>query len=107
MAVLKRDEFFNRLSARIGEDTSDEAMKDMEDFTDTYNALSSKAEGEAADWKRKYEENNENWKKKYKARFFSSGGNVSFPSYDEEEEMSEEDKELARATSIHTKDLFK
>lgn len=106
MSVLKREDFFDRLSKRIGEDTSDEAMKDMEDFTDTYNSLSSKAEGEAADWKRKYEENNEMWKKRYKARFFSSGGNVSFPQDDEYDEP-EEDKELARATSIHLNDLFK
>lgn len=105
MAILNKTEFFDRLSKRIGEDTSDEAMKDMEDFTDTYNALSTKAEGGADEWKRKYEENNENWKKRYKARFFSSGGNVNFP--EPEFEDDEEDKELARATSIHLNDLFK
>lgn len=104
MAILNKTEFFDRLSKRLGEDTSDEAMQDMEDFTDTYNALSSKAEGEAAEWKRKYEENNETWKKRYKARFFSSGGNVSYPEADNEE--SKEDKELERATSIHLNDLF-
>lgn len=104
MAVLNKTDFFDRLSKRLGEDTSDEAMKDMEDFTDTYNALSSKAEGDSAYWKNKYEENNESWKKRYKARFFSSGGNVSFP---ESEDDEPEDTELARATSIHLNDLFK
>lgn len=107
MAILKKEEFFERLSKRIGDDTSDEGLKDMEDFTDTYNALSTKAEGDAAEWKRKYEENDATWKKRYKARFFSSGGNVSFPTDEELDDESEEDKELKRATSVHIKDLFK
>lgn len=106
MAVLNKTDFFERLSKRIGEDTSDEAMKDMEDFTDTYNALSSKAEGDAAEWKRKYEENDANWKKRYKSRFFSSGGNVNYPE-PEDDGDDPDDKELARATSIHLSDLFK
>lgn len=105
MAVLNKTDFFDRLSKRIGEDTSDEALKDMEDFTDTYNSLSSKAEGEAAEWKRKYEESEATWKKRYKARFFSSGGNVSYPEPDEEDD-GEDEKELKRATSIHLNDLF-
>ena len=107
MAILKKEEFFERLSKRIGDDTSDEGLKDMEDFTDTYNALSTKAEGDAAEWKRKYEENDATWKKRYKARFFSSGGNVSFPTDEDTDEESEDDKELKRATSVHINDLFK
>lgn len=105
MAILKKEDYFDRLSKILGDDTSEEALKDMEDFTDTYNALSTKAEGDAAEWKRKYEENDATWKKRYKARFFSSGGNVSFP--EEEDDESTEDKELKRATSIHLDDLFK
>lgn len=108
MAVLKKEEFFERLSKRIGEDTSDEGLKDMEDFTDTYNALSSKAEGDAAEWRRKFEDNDAMWKKRYKARFFSSGGNVSFPTDDEMgDEESEDEKAIKRATSVHINDLFK
>lgn len=107
MAILKKEDFFERLSKRIGDDTSDEGLKDMEDFTDTYNALSTKAEGDAAEWKRKYEENDAMWKKRYKARFFSSGGNVNFPTDDNPDDESEDDKELKRATSVHINDLFK
>ena len=106
MAILKKEEFFERLSKRIGEDTSDEGLKDMEDFTDTYNALSSKAEGDAAEWKRKYEDNDAMWKKRYKARFFSSGGGT-YTGDDDIDEESAEDKELKRATSVHIDDLFK
>lgn len=106
MAVLKKEDFFDRLSKRIGEDTSDEAMHDMEDFTDTYNALASKAEGDAAEWKRKYEESERTWKKRYTSRFFSSGGNVPFGNDEPEYEESKEEKELQRATSIHINDLF-
>lgn len=106
MAVLNKTDFFDRLSHILGEDTSDEALKNMEDFTDTYNALSSKAEGDAAEWKRKYEENDATWKKRYKARFFSSGGNVNYPEPDEDDD-DDDNTELKRATSIHLNDLFK
>ena len=71
MAVLKKEDFFNLIKARIGEDTSDESIKFMEDVTDTYNNLESQASGEN-EWKRKYEENDKKWRETYINRFYSS-----------------------------------
>ena len=46
MAILKREEFITKINQLIGDDTSDESIKALEDFTDTYNDLEKKAEGD-------------------------------------------------------------
>ena len=65
MAVRSYDDLLDMIKNRIGEDTSDESITLIEDFTDTYNSLT---DGE--NWKTKYEENDAMWRKKYKERFF-------------------------------------
>ena len=67
MAVVTRDELMERIRSRIGEDTSDEALVLIEDFTDTFTNLETRT-GE--DWKSKYDELDKTWREKYKARFF-------------------------------------
>lgn len=67
MAVLDRDEYLKRLSSIIVGDT-DEDLKNIEDFTDTFDDLLGKADTE--NWKQKYEDNDADWRKKYKDRFF-------------------------------------
>lgn len=105
MAILKREEFITKINQLIGDDTSDESIKALEDFTDTYNDLEKKAEGDGVDWKKKYEDNDRAWKKKYTNRFLSGNG-YSNPDYEDEEE-TEEDKARMRAESIKIDDLFK
>jgi hypothetical protein len=67
MSILNREEFFNRIQERLGDDTSDEAITFIEDVTDTYNDFESKV---SEDWKTKYSELDEAWKKRYRDRFF-------------------------------------
>lgn len=71
MAVLGKDDFFKRIRDHIGDDTSDESIAFIEDVTDTYNALEQSSKDET-DWKSKYEELDENWKKRYRDRFFNN-----------------------------------
>ena len=99
MAILNRDEFFNRLHGRLGDDTSDESISFLEDMTDTYNSLENRANGDGEDWKRKYEELDESWKKRYRHRFFN-GGDRNIP--DDREETEERGSE-----DIQINDLFK
>ena len=93
MAILDREEFFARLNERLGNDTSDESIKFLEDMTDTYNDLETRANSDAADWERKYHELDETWKKRYRHRFFS-GGSKFVP----EKETEEEDYEPEEVT---------
>ena len=53
--------------------TSDESIAFIEDVTDTYNALEQSSKDET-DWKSKYEELDESWKKRYRDRFFDGNG---------------------------------
>lgn len=96
MAVKSREELMAQISARIGSDTSDEAISFMEDVTDTLNDLEQKATGDGTDWKAKYESNDKEWREKYIARF--SGASED----DEPETGADEERK-----SYSFDDLFK
>ena len=73
MAVLGKDEFMTRLQERIGEDTSDDALKFIEDAADTFNDLETRSTGNNDEqWEQKYKDLDESWRKRYKERFFST-----------------------------------
>lgn len=97
MSILKRDEYFNALHARLGEDTSEESIAFLEDMTDTYNDLENRANGDGEDWKQKYYDLDESWKKRYRHRFFTGGGG----------KMPEDEPEEKAAEEITIDELFK
>ena len=70
--VKTKDEILEAIKAKIGEDTSDEAIALLEDVTDTLNDYDNKANTDT-DWKAKYEENDKEWRKRYTDRFFNKG----------------------------------
>ena len=104
MAVLKKDEFFAAIKARIGDDSSDETIKFLEDMTDTYNDLNNKAGDSGEDWKAKYEQNDKEWRERYKNRFYSTGTETDpIPDPEPEEKKTEEEE---KAENIQIDDLF-
>ena len=66
MAIKTIEEIMGAVRARVGEDTSDEAIAFVEDVSDTLTSLSN-----AEDWKKKYEDNDAEWRKRYQDRFFN------------------------------------
>lgn len=62
------EELRTALQALIGERTDDEALEFIEDFNDSIEELSNK---DSEDWKTKYEQNDAEWRKKYRDRFFN------------------------------------
>lgn len=60
--VRNLDEILQSVRAVIGDNSSDEAIALIEDITDTLN--------DTTDWKKKFEENDSEWRKKYRDRFF-------------------------------------
>lgn len=72
MAVISREELLNKLKKRLGEDTSEEAISMVEDFTDTLNEYDKRIT-ESGDWKTKYDENDKKWRERYMSRFFGEG----------------------------------
>lgn len=101
MAIRNKEFLLETIKKYTGEDTSDEVLQLIEDFTDTINDMETKAD---TDWKRKYDENDKMWRDKYKARFFSS---------DDEMEQSEKESEdttgghITDVSKLEYKDLFK
>lgn len=70
MAVLTREDYLARIRERIGEDTSDTAIKFLEDMTDTYDSLKPQSE---KDWEKEYKNLDEQWRRKYMERFYGNG----------------------------------
>ena len=87
MAVKTQAEIMEALKGILGENTSDDVLAFTENLTDTLNA-----NNDGTDWKTKYEENDANWRKKYRDRFFNSPANESDP--DEDNPTSGYDKKL-------------
>lgn len=94
MAVKTIEELMGAVRARVGEDTSDEAIAFVEDVSDTLISLSN-----AEEWKKKYEDNDAEWRKRYQDRFFNPDkGNEPEPDPDPEpkkltfDELFKEDK---------------
>lgn len=75
MAVRSKDELMQILRAKLGEDSSDDTLTLMEDISDTYDELDNKAKGDGTDWKTKYENNDAEWRKRYRDRFYNSDAN--------------------------------
>ena len=97
MAVKTKDEILSAIKEHFAEDSSDEAISFIEDVSDTFTDLETRANGDGTDWKAKAQEIDNSWREKYKARFFS--GNKEEP--DDEPEFIDEVKPMK------FEDLFK
>lgn len=91
MAILKKEELINKLSAYIGEDNSDAAIEILEDVTDTLDAGGDADEliKEVEELKIKVEETDRAWREKYKARFLEGSADPDEPGEETEEEVEE------------------
>lgn len=99
MAVKSRDDLLKAVADRFGDDTSDETIAMIEDITDTINDYEEKTK-DSTDWKKKYEENDEAWRKKYKDRFFQGEPNNNPNEGDPNKNTNEDD------APVHFSDLF-
>lgn len=86
MAVRTREEIMESIRTRIGDSTEDEGIAFLEDISDTFDDMESRASGDGEYWKTKYEENDKEWRRKYTERFFSKGKDPEDPEDPEEEE---------------------
>ena len=104
MAVLTREEFLAHIQKLSGDDASDEMLTCIADMTETYDSLynndADKYKAEADDWKTKYEDNDKQWRAKYKNAFFGA------PAKEEDYHSPREDSDRGN-TGLHISDLFK
>ena len=69
--ILTREQMLEKINARIGDDTSDEALGLLTDVKETFDDFENRAK-DTTDWKKKYEENDSEWREKYKKAFFDN-----------------------------------
>lgn len=96
---MKLEEFIKIVHDFIGDDTSEKALKFVDDVTDAFNTAVTDNVSDNEDWHKKYDELNETWRKKYMHRFF--GGDVNFDDGEDKEVVEEH-----TAETITTDDLF-
>lgn len=97
MAVVNKDTIMERLRENFNDNDSDDVLGLLEDVTDTLNDYQSRLE-ENGDWKERYEQNDREWRQKYKDRFFNNE-----PEPDTEPEP---DKDPEQATPTTFEELF-
>ena len=68
MAVRTKEELMEAIRGRVGD--SDEDLAFIEDVTDTFSDLETRAADQTG-WQAKYEENDREWRERYRARFFN------------------------------------
>ena len=86
MAVKSSKEILEALKSRLN-DTTDETLALIEDVSDTLNNAEN-SNKDNTDWKTKYEENDKQWRQKYRDRFFSSSDNDDDKGGSEETEIT-------------------
>lgn len=91
MSVVELNDLMTRISAIVG--TDDESLALLDDVKDTFDSYT-----DSEDWKKKYEDLDNEWRTKYKERF-TSGSQER-----EEEKEIEEEKDKTEKTSYD--DLF-
>ena len=83
--IRTKDELISMISQRIGEDNSDDAITLLEDISDTFTDFENKT-ADATNWKEKYEENDKEWRDRYKERFMNGDAQQDEPFVEEIEE---------------------
>ena len=89
MAIKSKEDILSAIRERFAEDNSDEAISFIEDVSDTITDLENKAKGDGKDWQAEAKRIDDEWRERYKARFFS-GKTAEEP----EEDFDDEPKQL-------------
>lgn len=99
MAVLTRDELMKILQEKLTADDDD--LKILENITDTFNSMENT---ENEDWKKKYEDNDKQWRERYKARFAEPSNK---PSVEEKVPDPDPEPQEPKSANYTIDDLFK
>ena len=97
MAIKTKEELLASLKQSFGDNADDATLSLIEDVTDTYDDLNSKAKPDGKDWKAEAERIDKEWRQKYHDRFFN-------PVEDEKDPLDAGDPEPKK---YRFEDLFK
>ncbi len=105
MAVVNKDTIMERLRENFNDNDSDDVLGLLEDVTDTLNDYQSRLE-ENGDWKERYEQNDREWRQKYKDRFFNNDPEPDPEPEPDKDPEPEPDKDPEQATPTTFEELF-
>lgn len=96
MAVLSHDDFMNAVKGLAGDSADDNTLAMIENFTDTYNDLEARA-SDSINWQEKYIQNDNEWREKYKARFFEGkeGTDPTRVMQQQKEDITDDGKDIS------------
>ena len=97
MAIKTKEELLASIKSKFGDDVSDETISLLEDISDTLDTTK-----DGAEWKKKYDENDRQWREKYTSRFYDGGGEKDKP----DDKPDEKDAEEEKASTVTFNDLF-
>lgn len=89
MAIKSKEDLIAGIKAVIGDDTTDDSLALLEDVSDTFSNFESETK-DKTDWKAKYNELDDSWRKKYRDRFMNG------PADDEDDFSVEEERKVPR-----------
>lgn len=87
MAIKGKDDLLSSINERFKDDTSDDVLSLIEDISDTLNDYEERTK-DATEWKTKYENNDRDWRKKYRDRFFNSSAESDDSGAEDDEKHS-------------------
>lgn len=105
MAVVNKDTIMERLRENFNDNDSDDVLGLLEDVTDTLNDYQSRLE-ENGDWKERYEQNDREWRQKYKDRFFNNEPEPDPEPEPDKDPEPEPDIDPEQATPTTFEELF-
>lgn len=91
MAVKTKEQLLEYIKNKTADDTSDDTLNFIADITDTLDDYENKLHDQT-DWKKKFEENDKEWRNKYKERFFEGDPDAEATKPETEEEETAEPK---------------
>lgn len=99
MAIRTREEILESIRNIVGDSTDDNTLQVLEDVTDTFTDFENKT-ADQTDWKARYKENDEGWRKKYTERFYT--GDPSVPPKNNDTVIDESDDKPTRFEELFT-----
>lgn len=106
MAVLKKEEFFDKLKVYVGDKDDDDTLQFLTDVKDTISDYEGKASSDPEDWKQKFEDNDKAWRQKYKDAFFSGVAAPLDNNIEDNANNKTTEPEKTKEETINYDDLF-
>lgn len=103
MAIRTKEEILNSIKEIIGDNTDDNSLALIEDINDTYDDFTTRT-NDSTNWKQKYEDNDKEWRNKYKERFYKGSTKKEEPIDDEELDVEDEKPKILTYENLFTEE---